>query len=220
MSQDNRSLKEKINFFIFRKLARFNFDSRRYWERRYKLQWDSGHGSYGLNCKAKAKVMNEIIDEYKIDEVLELGCGDGNQLQYYNIPHYFGLDVSATTIRNCIEKYKDDTTKSFMFYDPLSFRNSGKIFNSQVAFSSDVLFHLVEEEIFLKYLKDLFSFARDYVIIFSSNGNVDSPEPHVKHRKFTDYVEKYYPEWKVKDVKKCIMENGEPLDDWYIFHRA
>ena len=86
----------------FKKLLnRLSFDTRDYWELRYKDGGNSGVGSYGAYCDAKAECLNTIISKYQIEQVTELGCGDGNQLQYYNFPKYLGLDISQTAIEKC-----------------------------------------------------------------------------------------------------------------------
>ena len=93
---------------------RVNFSTKDYWELRYQGGGNSGEGSYGAFCEGKAKILNDLIAKYNIQQITELGCGDGNQLKYYNIPEYLGLDVSATAINNCVEIFKDDPNKSFL----------------------------------------------------------------------------------------------------------
>ena len=82
-------------------VTNINFDSKEYWENRYKYQGNSGAGSYGKLAEFKAEVINEFINENNINNVIEFGCGDGNQLNLFNIKNYLGFDVSDTIIKLC-----------------------------------------------------------------------------------------------------------------------
>ena len=64
------------------------FDSKKYWEKRYLKGGDSGDGSYGKLAEFKAKVINRFVKENEIKTIIEWGCGDGNQLTYMNYPNY------------------------------------------------------------------------------------------------------------------------------------
>ncbi len=65
--------------------------------------------------------------------------------------------------------------------------------------SLDVIFHLVEDAIFHDYMGRLFTSSEKYVVIFSSNTNKnkEKPDPHVRHRKFTDWIDIHAKEWKL-----------------------
>jgi hypothetical protein len=57
------------------------FSSKQYWIDRYKYKTGtSGAGSYGIYAEYKAEIINEFMSKNGINNVLELGCGDGNQL--------------------------------------------------------------------------------------------------------------------------------------------
>lgn len=87
--------------------------SEKYWIDRYKKGGDSGAGSYDKFAIFKGAVVNEFVTDNNINSVLELGCGDGNQLEYFNFPSYIGFDVSKRIIEQCRMKFKDDKTKNF-----------------------------------------------------------------------------------------------------------
>ncbi len=59
--------------------------------------------------------------------------------------------------------------------------------------SLDVIFHLIEDDVFHEYMRRLFLSAERYVIVYSSNHEGEQPAAHVKHRRFTDWVEIYHP---------------------------
>ena len=201
-------------------LLKYKFDSRKYWDLRYEHNWNSGTGSYGESCESKARDFNIFMQKYNINSVIEFGCGDGNQLTYYNIPEYLGLDVSPTAIKNCSNKFQDDQTKSFMWYDPFAFNNKGNIFKADATISIEVIFHLVEDEIFEKYMQDLFSCSREYVIIFSTNfDHEEKPVDHLVCRKFTDYVDQHFSPWNLLEEFDCIGESGEVYCRWFVYKK-
>ncbi|HVZ33768.1 MAG TPA: class I SAM-dependent methyltransferase, partial [Polyangiaceae bacterium] len=76
-----------------------------YWERRYGLRMTSGPGSYGALAAFKAEILNGFVRQHRIESVLELGCGDGNQLALAEYPRYLGLDVSKTAIDLCVQRF-------------------------------------------------------------------------------------------------------------------
>jgi hypothetical protein len=165
-----------------------------YWEERYAAGGTSGAGSYGQLALYKAGVVNQFTVENQVSSVIEFGCGDGNQLSYAKYPQYTGLDVARTAVANCIRMFKEDRSKSFFLYDPECFHDPAGLFKARLALSLDVVFHLVEDDVFEKYMSDLFAAASEYVIIYSSN--FDSPRSfHIKHRRFDQWVALNMPEW-------------------------
>lgn len=72
-----------------------------YWENRYSAGGTSGSGSYDQLAVYKAQVINGFVDAHAVTGVLELGCGDGNQLKLARYPRYLGLDVSNSAIERC-----------------------------------------------------------------------------------------------------------------------
>lgn len=180
--------------------------SRIYWEDRYSRGRTSGTGSYGRLAEFKADVVNSFIDEKDVISVIEFGCGDGNQLSLLNVPEYVGLDISPTSIQQCIELHDDDN-KSFFLYDSRSFLDNQDVFEADLGLSLEVIFHLVEDQVYQKYMNHLFDAANKYVIIYSSNHEAEQ-ENHVKHRKFTDWIEQNKPGWDQIEM----IENKYPYD--------
>jgi len=191
----------------------------KYWEKRYSSGGNSGYGSYGKFAKFKAKIINSFVRNNKIKSIIEFGCGDGNQLSLFDFPNYKGLDVSKTAINLCRERFKNDKTKSFFFYDPKSFKENSE-FKAELALSLDVIFHLIEDDIFESYMSHLFSSSRKFVIIYSSNMDIKRREiDHVRHRRFTDWVKTNLPEWKLIKRIKNIYSNETPTD-FFIFKKV
>ncbi|MDB5540764.1 MAG: hypothetical protein JWQ89_2491 [Devosia sp.] len=193
--------------------------STHYWETRYRDGGNSGAGSYGRLADFKARFLNDFVDQNGIRSVIEFGCGDGNQLMLARYPRYIGLDVSYTAIDRCRNLYKEDSTKSFLLLDSYAGETA------DLSLSLDVIFHLVEDEVFEAHMNFLFDAARRSVIVYSSNVDRSNSAAHVRHRRFTDWVAVRRPEW----VCRSVIENEFPLQsdpqqesfaDFYVFQRA
>lgn len=183
----------KLAYFLFHSFTRPFKGTERYWEQRYAEGRDSGPGSTGHLAAFKAEILNTFVKTNKIKTVLEYGCGEGNQLELACYPNYTGLDVSPSAIALCKEKFKANKT---MVFKLMSEYNGEK---AELTLSLDVIYHLVEDDIFHQYMERLFSSSYGYVIIYSSNTDknvLDQPR-HVKHRKFTKWVERHAPTWKL-----------------------
>ncbi|PDT50363.1 methyltransferase [Sinorhizobium fredii] len=174
-----------------------DFDSGAYWEHRYRRGRDSGDGSYGRLAQFKADFLNHFVLSNGITSVIELGCGDGAQLELATYPQYIGVDISPTALEICRSSFRDDYTKSFISYELLH-----EMPSQDLALSLDVIFHLVEDSIFERYLRDLFGSSGKYVIIYSSDREEDTPAPHVRHHKFTPWIAKNMKGWKLSGTTK------------------
>ncbi|MCW2673805.1 MAG: glycosyl transferase group 1 [Frankiales bacterium] len=170
-------------------------DSASYWESRYALGQNSGVGSYDDLAAFKAAVLNAFVAEHGIASVLELGCGDGNQLRLARYPSYRGFDVAPTAVRLCRKAFRRDRTKSFDVYDPAGFARLRP--RAELTLSLDVVFHLVEEDVFVQHLNDLFDSAERFVCVYATNEGSPDIGDHVRHRRFTDWVQEHRPEWQV-----------------------
>lgn len=164
--------------------------SEKYWIERYKRGGDSGKGSYGKLAQFKADIINKFVEVNNIDTVIEFGCGDGNQLTLAKFPSYIGFDISPDAIVQCQRIFKDDSSKSFY----LMSKYEGQ--KADLVLSLDVIYHLVEEAAFEKYMQRLFGSAKSYVIVYSSNISAQLfSSPHVKHRRFTQWIEENLANW-------------------------
>lgn len=180
-----------INTFSFK-------SSTDYWEKRYAHGGNSGGGSYGKLAQFKAEIINGFIHRHAVHSVVEFGCGDGNQLSLLN-KHvdYLGLDVSATAVACCRQKFKGDSRKRFAIYDAQKDLDPALSIRAEMSMSLDVIFHLVEGGVFVQYLRNLFSAAERFVLIYSTNQDSSpmSTLPHVRHRQFSRQVAEYFPAW-------------------------
>ena len=182
---------------IIRKVLNRNekFSSIKYWDDRYSAGGNSGAGSYGEQANAKARILNDFIKENAIDSVIELGCGDGHQLTLANYPKYMGFDVSRKAIALCHERFNSDDQKSFFYYDPRFFYDGLKVFQADLVISLEVIFHIIEEDLFELYIDHLIKMSKKYIVVFSTDEersiHLDKDgivQKHLKHRNFSKFI--------------------------------
>lgn len=167
-------------------------DSAQYWRDRYASGGDSGAGSYRKLALFKAEVVNAFVREQGIRNVIEFGCGDGNQLKLADYPSYLGFDISPDVIGHCRNTFRRDATKSFRLVGDYCCEKA------DLALSLDVIFHLVEDELFAEYMVRLFDAAERFVIVYSSDADgIAGDAPHVRHRKFSSWIVENRPEWRL-----------------------
>lgn len=195
------------------RLAAFR-GSTKYWERVYARGGHSGPGSEGELARFKATIVNNFVADNCVESAIEFGCGDGRQLRLFSIPRYLGLDVSKSVITRCRSMFGGDPSKSFK---PMG-EYSGE--QAELGLSLDVVYHLVEDDVFLAHMTRLFSAATKYVIVYSTD--FDAPRepfaPHVRHREFSSWVRRY-PEWKLAGM----LPNPYPSNSaasFFVFTRA
>jgi len=188
---------------VFRRLK--GFDSGKYWEGRYAGGGNSGAGSYGRLADFKAEIINRMVDERGIRTAVDWGVGDGNQLTMLSIPNYLGVDVSQTVVEAARKKWSKDASKSFIHVSelPLSEKHD-------LSMSIDVIFHLVEDKVFSQYMNRLVDASRRWVLVYSSNyEGTKVAGHHVRHRKFTDWMEMNAPHFRLVEE----IPNRYPFDE-------
>jgi SAM-dependent methyltransferase len=170
---------------LFGRNPKGRFASDSYWENRYRSGGNSGAGSYGRLADFKAEFLNDFVVRHDVASVIEFGCGDGNQLSLAAYPRYLGVDVSEAAVRACKARFEGDGTKSFSTL--LDYKDQ----QADLSLSLDVIYHLVEDNIFDAYMTKLFGAAERFVIIYASNHDEQAPARHVRHRRFTDWVDEH-----------------------------
>jgi SAM-dependent methyltransferase len=192
-----------------------------YWEKRYATGGNSGVGSYDKFAEFKAEVINRFVSEKKVESVIEFGCGDGNQLKLADYPAYLGFDVSETALSLCKQLFLQDKKKAFKLMQEYAREKA------DLALSLDVIFHLVEDDVFENYMFTLYQAANRFVIIYSSNADNDNLQGgvHVKHRNFTSWVQANIPDWNlIKQIPNKYPYKGDyrtgSFADFFIYERA
>jgi SAM-dependent methyltransferase len=179
--------------------------SESYWKERYNAGGNSGPGSYDKLAAFKARVINRFVRKNCVKSIIEFGCGDGNQLKLALFPSYVGLDVSPKAIGLCRDIFHNDHGKHFKLMS--EYRGE----TAQLAISLDVIYHLVEDNVYHRYMVKLFDAAERYVIIYSSNTdiNVEGQARHIKHRQFTRWIKTNRPHWNLI----CHIPNEFPYKE-------
>ncbi|MCS4434482.1 class I SAM-dependent methyltransferase [Aquiflexum gelatinilyticum] len=194
--------------------------SEQYWENRYNKGGNSGSGSYGHLAEFKGSVINDFLKENKIQSVVEFGCGDGNQLRYLQIQNYLGFDISKSAIELCRTQLRKDKSKGFKLTK--DYQDDDK---AELVLSLDVIFHLIEDEVFENYMNRLFSSSLKFVIIYSSDTdkNTSNCPPHFKNRDFSIWIENNFSSFKlIKRIPNKYPFNGTEMtsvSDFYIYER-
>lgn len=209
-----------LGLLLMRVRQKWFRDSPVYWEKRYGGGGTSGSGSYGRLAEFKAEFLNRFVAENHVTSVIDFGCGDGSQLMLAKYPAYTGVDISTKALDICKSRFKSDSTKRFLQYSELD--PNMKV---DLALSLDVVYHLVEDSIFEAYIRRLFASAERFVVVYSSNDEQETVSMHVRHRRFTDWIEKHEPGWQPHRFVKnpYSFDPADPdhtsLADFYVFAR-
>jgi hypothetical protein len=195
--------------------------SAEYWERRYRAGGTSGAGSYNRLAEFKASFLNDFVARNHISSVIEFGSGDGSQLELAAYPPYVGVDISKTVVAVARKRFSYEPSKTFYHSSELP-----PGIKADLSLSLDVIYHLIEDETFERYMYDLFGASSRYVIIYSSNDEAMTAVPHVRHRCFTSWVEERQPDFKlVEHVPNAFPFDESDQDntsfaDFYVFERS
>lgn len=157
-------------------MSNIKFNSKEYWENRYKSGGNSGAGSQGIIAQYKASIINDFVKKNNIQTVCELGCGDW-LFSLFDVPEYTGYDVSEFVVERNKKQYKHKFTTSI-----------NELTSYDLIISMDVILHLIEEDVYQQYMKDLFRLSNKYVIIYSTNWDEILGGVHNKFRKFISDV--------------------------------
>lgn len=201
------------------KRLRFRSSSH-YWEQRYQRGGTSGVGSYGIYAEYKAEVLNSFVSANGIIRVAELGCGDGNQLKYFNFAQYLGIDISPAAVELCRNTYRDDRTKTFLVYDETGSDVMVQLFKPELVISLDVIYHLVEDKVFEDYIDKLFNVSSRYVTIYSTDFDMHYDSSHQVDRKFTEYIEKNIKGWQLSRVLLNPHKGADTQSDFYFYEKT
>ena len=196
-------------------------NSKDYWMNRYEQGGNSGAGSYNNLAEFKCEIINEFVSSTNLETVIELGFGDGNQLEYFQFKSYTGFDISNAVIEKCREKFKNDTSKHFMHMDSITNQKA------EMVMSLDVIYHLIEDEVYNSYMNNLFDLSNRYVIIYAlDSDDSDNYQAHVKPRKFTSWIDANRLEFKlIKHIpNRYPFDKKKPKStsfaDFYIFEKV
>jgi hypothetical protein len=191
-------------------------DSADYWEKWYLNDGTSGSGSYGNLAVYKAQIINPFVKNHHIHSVIEFGCGDGNQLKYFEFPSYIGLDVSETAVNKCIDMFMSDKTKNFFLYEEAARFTDTNLQKTDLSLSLDVIYHLLEDEVYEKYMHHLFAASSRFVIIYAWDEKKHK-SLHIRHRKFTPWIAEHFKDWQLK--QKIEYTGNLEACDFFVYEK-
>ena len=90
----------------------------------------------------------------------------------------------------------------------------------------DVIYHLVEDQVFDYYMRDLFQSAKRYVIVYASDEDKVWPARHVRHRRFTDWIKDRMLDWNLVErvPNRYPYDPGDDANtsfsDFFVFEKA
>jgi hypothetical protein len=93
-------------------------------------------------------------------------------------------------------------------------------FAPELSMSLDVVYHLVEDETYERYLNNLFEVSSRYVVIYSTNVDRQYDFPHQVDRKFTDYIARRIRGWKLLAVLNNPHKGPDTQSDFFIYEKA
>ena len=133
--------------------------SKQYWNIRYAKGIGSGPGSIGSHKEWKWNEIDSVVPE-RIDDILDLGCGDHTFMEGRSISKYTGIDRSEVVINKNKELYPD---KTFIVGDislPLELK-------SKFVFCMDVLIHVKREWDYYQILNNLSNCSTKWIITYT-----------------------------------------------------
>lgn len=217
-----QALQKTYNFILRRPNIAFESSSQ-YWDERYRKGGTSGSGSYGRLAEFKAQFLNEFIKTHNISTCIEFGCGDGNQISLINYKKYIGFDVSNTAIEICRKRHKNRDNYEFHLTCSDKFQTTTP---AELAISLDVIYHLVEEQVYRNYMEKLFSSSRRYVIIYAYDREQRHTSKHELGRNFTSWIKTHAPQWTLINIRKNPYPfneedpNNTSHSDFFVFENT
>lgn len=103
-------------------------------------------------------------------------------------------------------RFSEDTTKSFLRYEPRNFHDPANFLKADLALSLDVIYHLVEDDLYELHLYHLFGSAHRFVALYTSDSETFTPNehvpPHVRHRPVRRDVADRFHGWQLRETVK------------------
>jgi hypothetical protein len=180
-----------------------SFRSADYWRERYKAGRTSGAGSSGRLAAYKADFINALVAERRIDSVIEFGSGDGSQASLFTFPNYTGVDVVPQVVEAARRRFADRPGWSFVTAEGYAARPT----RHDLAMSLDVIYHLVEDDVFEDYMRRLTAAARRFVLVYASDREAEVDARHVRHRRYSRWMADFAPEFEAE----AAWENPYPF---------
>ncbi len=201
--------------------------SETYWRGRYAdtsskfFKGASGNGKLPFRTRYKSKIINSVISTHSVESILDLGCGDGSLTSKIKCKKYFGIEIDKNLTDELRRQYENQPNYNFSTALEDSWPES-----FDLSLSIDVIFHLLEDEVYIKYMNMLFMGNAELVLIKSSNHDEVGigRNAHILHRNFTKNISANFPEYKLiakyGPRRKKIYLSISDRDLFFLYKRA
>ena len=180
-----------------------------YWDQRYIDGGTSGAGSIGDDRDFKWKV----IDRHMLfpQSVVDVGCGELSFWEGRDCEDYTGIDFS----KKIIEKNRILRPDWEFIWSNAETRNDK--LSKNTVFCFDVLFHIMNNETYLKILENLTDYSQDHIFIYTWISNPLRKTRLIK-RLFTAVTK--FKLFRAIELVKKILSKNENTDGKYQYFRA
>ena len=130
-----------------------------YWDKRYESGGTSGCGSVGQLRDIKWCWIQMFVDP--VTDVIDVGCGDLSFWDGKQLPAgYIGIDGSEVIIKKNKIQHPEN-----IFYHAQSSEPLGLV--APVVFCFDMLFHIMDDDIYWKTVQNLCTMSSEYIFIYT-----------------------------------------------------
>lgn len=201
--------------------------TKKYWDQRYKKDGISGRGSRGTKRAWRWNLITKYISS--IDQVIDVGCGDLEFWKGKDCSNYTGIDFSKTIIKKNNEKRPE---WKFICAPAEEYIEGIK---AECVFCLGVLFHIMDDDIYLQILENLCKYSTKYIVIYTWVENPFSRVNAFRRKKiryviFPSNTDGHYQHFRSLDDSFYIFENHgfklinitqmpDNLGGFYIFAR-
>ena len=177
------------------------FNSSNYWSMEHINSGVSGAIPYDSQVEFKIKIIEDFVQKHRIKNVIEFGCG-----------------TLEEKVKECEKTLKKDNKRTSIDMNDYSYKRA------ELTISLDVIFHLIEDDVFHEYMSKLFFSSKKYVMIYSSNTNQNLYNIPVLHRRFTDWIFNNQKNFKmvqfIPNPRPLLNDaKNEIFYDFYIFEK-
>jgi 2-polyprenyl-3-methyl-5-hydroxy-6-metoxy-1,4-benzoquinol methylase len=136
-----------------------------YWDKRYSSGGTSGEGSIGFLRDFKWDVIEKHVG--KVSDVIDVGCGDLSFWDGRDCDKYVGIDGSEVIIqKNMLKRPNWNFVVSYSDNEMISM-----LYQADVVFCFDMLFHIMDDEVYEKTIENLARFSKKYIFIYTWDVN-------------------------------------------------
>ncbi|MBA3044795.1 MAG: class I SAM-dependent methyltransferase [Euryarchaeota archaeon] len=201
-----------------------------YWEERYKQGKGSGEGSIGSYKKWKWEIIKHHVKD--LDDILDVGCGDLSFWEGQDCQKYTGIDFSSIIIENNQKLHPDWKFIVASASDQLNV-------SARIVLCLDVLFHIMDENTYIKILNNLGLWSNEWLLIFTWEKNPFDKRKGIRKiltkPKVTDGAYQYYRDFskyvnileshgfillETRSIDLSPSDESRPIGAMYVFKKV